>query len=107
MRMFNPRRKMGDLAFDANEYELWKNEWISCAKTLQQWDILHDLGNFMGDCSLSIEASWRSTNFLIESDRTGFAGLVSLKKDSLDKRFYEMFSGLFDEYRESNVMDGD
>lgn len=80
-----------ELVMDNDEYEILENEWKKCAKKLQQWDILYDVGNNMGDPILSSDACFRNASFASDQERQAMGSIVSLRPPSLEKRFYECF----------------
>ncbi|KAM0687777.1 transcription-associated protein 1, partial [Conglomerata obtusa] len=85
------KARLNELSFNEDEYEILEREWIECAKTLQQWDILYELGNFSGDCPLITDASFRTCNFLLESERSNVSGIIELRKKTVQRQFYENF----------------
>ncbi|EPR79717.1 PIK-related kinase [Spraguea lophii 42_110] len=71
----------GEYSFDKGEFELWKNEWVSCAKKLQQWDLVQEVANIMGDVDLNLEATLKLPNSFLECDMTKAKTLLDVKND--------------------------
>jgi transformation/transcription domain-associated protein len=94
------------VSFDEGEYETWLSEWVNCARELQQWDVCYGLGMHKGDCSLSAEAMWHMSDFTSQSDAEGFGSILNLKEEGFEKRFYELFLGLFGEYSAVRISEG-
>lgn len=48
------------------ECMLWTNHWIKCAKELNQWDVLLEIGQAPGERNpfLILESSWRNPNWI-------------------------------------------
>lgn len=94
------QRKAGErrISFNEEEYGRWQEEWIGCAKELQQWDVCYNLGIHKGDCSLSVESMWHMSDFNSQVDVGNFKALVSLQEEGFEKEFYETFVSLFGEY---------
>lgn len=47
------------------ECMLWTNHWVKCAKELNQWDLLLEIGQARGERNpfLILESSWRNPNW--------------------------------------------
>ncbi|KAM0674979.1 transcription-associated protein 1 [Gurleya vavrai] len=85
------KAKNNELCFDKNEYQILENEWIECAKSLQKWEVLIDIGSFVGDCKLISEATFRNSCLLLENERSNMLGFLNLRKKTPETRFYELF----------------
>lgn len=91
------------ISFNEKEYEEWQDEWIRCAKELQQWDACYDLGIHKGDCSLSLESMWHLSDFMNPTDVGNFRSLLNLKEKGFEKEFYGLFPDLFTEYSPEKI----
>jgi transformation/transcription domain-associated protein len=44
---------------DRGEMAMWAEQWVNCAKQLNQWDILAEYARGIDNTSLQIDAMWR------------------------------------------------
>lgn len=44
---------------DRGEIAMWAEQWVNCAKQLNQWDILAEYARGIDNTSLQIDAMWR------------------------------------------------
>ncbi|KAJ3029169.1 UNVERIFIED_CONTAM: hypothetical protein HDU68_012852 [Siphonaria sp. JEL0065] len=62
------KARTGLLPFTESEYNMWEDRWVTCAKKLQQWDILIDLSKHEGNTEMLLESAWRLSDWNQERD---------------------------------------
>ncbi|KAJ3074848.1 hypothetical protein HDU98_010028 [Podochytrium sp. JEL0797] len=62
------KARTGLLPFTESEYNMWEDHWVTCAKKLQQWDILLDLSKHEGNMDLLLESAWRLSDWFQERE---------------------------------------
>lgn len=65
-----------ELPFDEDEAQVWEREWIECAKELEQWDLVQEIGVMNNDIDLVTEALWKESNLSVEEERNALVRLV-------------------------------
>ncbi|EJW01718.1 hypothetical protein EDEG_00384, partial [Edhazardia aedis USNM 41457] len=79
---------------------IMEEEWIQCAKKLQQWDVLNELSNITGDMQLNTEVSY---HILEEKDINSVRSLLKLRKNTLDKRFMELITDKLEKFQSQSL----
>lgn len=57
------KARNGSIPFSESEYNLWENEWMECAKRLQQWDVVGEVAKIENNSLFMIQSLWRSSEF--------------------------------------------
>ncbi|KAI9209824.1 uncharacterized protein BJ171DRAFT_609195 [Polychytrium aggregatum] len=85
------KARAGSLHFSESEYLLWEDEWISCAKKLQQWEMLLELAKLNTDTDLMFECAWRLSDWSVEREQYQMALSQAMEPPSPRKKIYEAF----------------
>ncbi|WEL38607.1 focal adhesion kinase [Encephalitozoon hellem] len=93
------------ISFEENEYKAWQDEWIECAKELQQWDVCYEIGMEAGDHLLSGESLWHLSNFTLQETIEKFKNVVDAGRSGFEKEFYSTFASAFTKYSSEKIKD--
>lgn len=74
-----------ELPYDEDEAAIWEHEWIECAKELEQWDLIQEIGVMKNDVNLVIEALWKTSNLSLEEERNVLLRLVKESNKNLSQ----------------------
>lgn len=91
------------ISFDEGEYNAWQEEWVRCAKDLQQWDVCNDVGLETGNCLLRVESAWHLSSFTTAESLRRFKSMGDAGEDEFEKRFYGMFADVFVKYSPERI----
>ncbi|KMV66110.1 FAT domain-containing protein [Encephalitozoon cuniculi EcunIII-L] len=99
------QKKAGEhrISFDENEYKKWQDEWIRCARELQQWDVCYEAGIETGDYSLSTESLWHLSSFTDQDALKRFKSMVDTGKNGFEKEFYDAFASTYAKYSAEKI----
>lgn len=101
------QRKAGEhkISFNESEYKAWQDEWIRCARELQQWDVCYEMGMETGDHLLSGESLWHLSNFTSQETIEKFKDVIGTGKNGFEKEFYNTFASTFMKYSAEKIKD--
>lgn len=85
------KAQTGLLLFNDAEYTIWETQWTECAKYLQQWDLLHEIGVATKRRQLAALGKWHTADFSIDSERASFRAAIQDLGSPADTAFYELF----------------
>ncbi|ADM11504.1 PI3/PI4 protein kinase [Encephalitozoon intestinalis ATCC 50506] len=90
------------ISFDEREYKLWQDEWVACAKELQQWDVCYDAGVEIGDGLLSGESLWHLSNFTSQKAVEKLKSVIG-KGVGFEREFLDVFADIFMKYSAERI----
>lgn len=73
----------GAASFSAEDMRFFESQWISCAKKLQQWDLVNEIAKLDLNPLDSVSASW----FLLDTDQSLLLSNISSTLDLNPSRF--------------------
>ncbi|KAJ3117897.1 hypothetical protein HK100_000723, partial [Physocladia obscura] len=85
------KARTGLLPFTEAEYNMWEDHWVTCAKKLQQWDVLLDLSKHEGNTELLLESAWRLSDWSVERETLQMSLKALPEGKSARKKIFEAF----------------
>ncbi|WUR03486.1 uncharacterized protein VNE69_05078 [Vairimorpha necatrix] len=92
------------MSYYKDEYDLVLDEWIKCAKELQQWDLTLNIGRKKRDVILIADSMFYTNNFNNVHEREIFSNFIRVESgfnnlsNNPEWLFYELFIMLFDNF---------
>lgn len=84
--------RAGTIPFSDSEFSVWEERWVSCAKRLQQWDLLTDISRAEVDAELGLECLWRLADWGSSETHSAAANLLkSCTEPNSRLKFFESF----------------
>ncbi|KAI9333573.1 hypothetical protein BDR26DRAFT_909001 [Obelidium mucronatum] len=98
------KARTGLLPFTESEYNMWEDHWVTCAKKLQQWDILIDLSKHEGNTEMLLESAWRLSDWFQDRESLQLSLRALPETKSPRKKIFEALLSLL-KGQESGVPD--